>query len=114
MNLDEKVLETVRQTMGLAVDDTSFDTDLLVHSNLALVKLIQNGITKYPMITVDSTWNDVKNGVENESFITVPSFVMLQVKVLFDPPTAANINYMNEQLEEILWRLRLAYEIGGD
>lgn len=114
MNLDEAIIKTVRKAMGLLEDDTSFDTDLLIHSNLALVKLIQNGVTKYPMITVDSTWNDLKGITSNDSFSMIPSYITLQVKVLFDPPPPSSAQYMSEQLEELLWRLRLAYEMGGD
>lgn len=80
---------------------------------MSIVKLNQNGVGKNIVVVQDETWDDFKDPTQtvgNEAFSMVPSFVMLDVKMLFDPPPPSSLEYQSSCRDEILWRLRNQYE----
>ena len=43
MTYTQSILDTVRGAMGLVEDDSSFDSELIIHINSHLATLYQNG-----------------------------------------------------------------------
>lgn len=116
MNLTDSILVTTRTALGLNADDTSFDSELKLHINSALLKAFQNGVGKLTIVNDETTlWNDVKDSTQtgNDYFDYLPMFVHLSTKIIFDPPPPSLVEMYNRQIDELLWRLRTAYE-GGD
>jgi hypothetical protein len=76
--------------------------------------LNQNGIGKAIVITDDtSTWEDIQDPDQsdgNEYFKTVPLFISLSTKVLFDPPPPSAVSLFQSSIDQILWRLKISYE----
>lgn len=115
MDLSKSILEDIREAVGLTRDTVDFDTDLIMHINVALGKLNQNGVGNL-IVLEDSTttWQDFKDSLAfqgNEMYHTVPAFIKLSVKMIFDPPPPSAVDYYTRSIDEILWRLKIAYEL---
>jgi len=108
------ILGSVRIALGLSMEDESFSEEIKMHLNAALSILNQNGIGKPLTITgLDAKWGDFKDDSQvegNEYFNMIPMFVQTSIKILFDPPPPSNVQYYNNYIQELLWRLRIAYE----
>jgi hypothetical protein len=114
--LDEtkSILRDIRSAVGLTEDTVDFDTDLIMHINVALGKLNQNGVGLPVVVTNDTTtWGDFKDPLQvkgNEFFKMVPLFVALSTRIIFDPPPPSAVEYFGNSIEQLLWRLKIAYE----
>ena len=86
--MNDSILITIKKMLGLSMDYTPFDADIIVHINSAIMTLTQMGVgPKYGFEVVDNdeTWGDfLTNGVKLSAAKT---YIYLQVKMLFDPPT---------------------------
>jgi hypothetical protein len=112
--LTNSILEDVRGAVGLSRDVPDFDTDLLMHINASIGSLNQNGIGNDLVVIDDvSTWGDLQNSAQieyNNYFKMVPLFIMLSTKLLFDPPPPSSVQYHQTAIDQLLWRLKIAYE----
>ena len=111
----ESILKTVRGAMGLYVDDTSFDYDLILYINGALAILNQNGVGQ-PLVVKgeDELWEQFKTPsqtIGNEIFEMVKLYVFMKTRIPFDPPSPSTLSFMQESLDELLWRLRESYDM---
>ena len=113
MTYTQSILDTVRGAMGLVADDTSFDSELIIHINSNLATLYQNGVG-LPITVEDSTalWSDLKDeSKNNDMFEQIKTYIFLRTKLLFDPPPPSTAKYMDEAATELLWRLRCHYDV---
>lgn len=114
LELGNSILQDVREAVGLGKDTVDFDTELIMYINIAIGKLNQNGVGNIiPVLGVTETWRDLQNPLSikgNESFYMIPGFVKLSVKMIFDPPPPSSVDYLTRTIDEILWRLKIAYE----
>lgn len=117
MSLTKSVLRNVKETLGLDPDTSHFDVELLLYINSAIVKLNQNGVGKNTIIEDESTkWLDIQDPDQaegNKTFSMVPLYVNLSTKIIFDPPPPSMVDYYSKQMDELLWRLKVAYENGS-
>lgn len=113
MDTSEIILEHIRESVGLTKDNTEFDTELLNYINLSVVKINQNGV-KLNIDKIDSktTWDELLDPSAEgyESTGALPTFMALNVKLLFDPPPPSSVDFHVRTMDETLWRLKLAYE----
>ena len=110
------ILKSVRSAVGLNAEDSSFDSELLMHINGSIMILHQNGIGM-PIHVDDesSVWDDFKNPTQadaNSMFSAAKTFIFIKTKILFDPPPPSTIKYMSEAADEYLWRLRESFDVG--
>lgn len=115
MNLDltKNILNDVREAIGLSSVPSLFDADLLMHINSAVGKLNQNGIGNVIDVTAETTWEGFRNTTQtagNEYFHMIPLFITLSTKLLFDPPPPSSVQYYAANIDQLLWRLKIAYE----
>lgn len=113
MDLTNTVLGDVKEGLGLPVEDTAFDTELLMHINSSVVDLSQNGVTLPIIVNAETTWVGLQDPTQTEGnkiFQSVPLYVMLNTKILFDPPPPSSVEHHANQIQKLLWRLKLAYE----
>ena len=107
-----KVLEDVRNFLGVETGDPmlnlSFDMELLVDINMAVMVLYDSGtfLKNGPNTVVDkdTTWTSI---FEDKDISLASMYVMLETKRMFDPPTNSSYNEaIKSKSEELLWRLR--------
>lgn len=113
MDTSEIILEHIRESVGLTKDNTEFDTELLNYINLSVVKINQNGVKlNIDKIDSDTTWDELLDPSAEgyESTGALPTFIALNVKLLFDPPPPSSVDFHVRTMDETLWRLKLAYE----
>lgn len=113
MNITSYVLEDVRKFVNLNADNEVFDGELVPHIMAALGKLSQNGVAVPQIVGSTTTWIDVIEPemiIIPEVFAMIPLFIMLSVKILFDPPPPSTVEYFQRNIDDTLWRLRLIYD----
>lgn len=114
MNMDASILKEVRIALDVGEDITDFDDELLMHINSAIGKLNQNGVGNFLVVNDEnSKWSDLQDVTQTEGnkyFQMVPLFITLSTKLLFDPPPPSNVQYHSQSVNELLWRLKIAYE----
>lgn len=109
---DESILNEVKLSLGLGIDDHTFDTDVKIHINSVIGTLAQLGIGPeggFEIIGPLQTWADFL--AEDLDLAPVKSYVYLRVKLLFDPPPNSwiTVSY-KEQIEQLEWRLNVVRE----
>lgn len=113
MDIDSKVMESVRNFLNIGKTEEVFDGEIYPHVLSSIGKLAQNGVVKSQALTNDTTWRDIirSDMVDNEDvFVLLPLYVMLSVKMLFDPPPPSTLGYYESNLTDNLWRLRLIHD----
>lgn len=114
MDLSTSILQDIRVAVGLDTYTNDFDIELLMHINVAIGKLNQNGVGAFLVVRNEvETWNDLQDPLQiegNKYFQMVPLFIAISTKLLFDPPPPSNVQYHAQNADQILWRLKVAYE----
>lgn len=108
----DSILNDVKSTLGISSSDTSFDTEVILHTNSAISFLEQLGVgpTDGLAITNASTgWASLLGTDANLSL--AKSYIYLRVRLLFDPPTTSYlIDAMNAQIRELESRINMYRE----
>lgn len=115
--MNESILESVKSALGIGNMDNAYDPDVIMHINAALLSLNELGIGDQLYSITDSTqkWNEIADA---NIIMAVKSYVLMKVKVIFDPPTAAVLEATERQIKELEWRiihyLEFAKEVGNE
>lgn len=114
MDESNSILKDVREALGVGRDVLDFDTEILMHVNSAVGTLTQNGVGLPVVITNDTTtWGELKNPNQvlgNVYFHLVPSYILMNTKIVFDPPPPSAVEHFSKTIDQLLWRLKTAYE----
>jgi hypothetical protein len=114
LDLTKSILRDIREAVGLSSDSTEFDTELLMHINSSIGKLNQNGVGAFLVVqNEESKWSDLQDPSQvegNKFFQLIPLFMTLSTKLLFDPPPPSSVQYHADNVNQHLWRLKIAYE----
>ena len=106
--MDDSILLTVKDQIGIDRKNTDFDRDLILCINAILFILFQEGLLKenYEIYDENPTWLDIL--VEDNSRIALNvmiKWVGLRVRLMFDPPTSSVLQQaLKEQAAELEWR----------
>ena len=107
------ILSTVKKSLGLVEDDTSFDTEVILFTNSVLATLNQIGVgpeTGFQIEDAGATWDDLLGADSRLNF--VQSYVHIKVKLLFDPPaTSFAIKAMETIASELESRISTVREV---
>lgn len=110
--MTESILNSTKKVLGVAVDYTEFDIDIIMHINSVLATLNQLGIGPTSGLMIEDseiTWDALLLG--DNRLNSVKTYVYLKVRLLFDPPaTSFVITSMQEQIRELEWRLNVVSE----
>lgn len=105
----DSILETVKKLLGIPVEDTAFDADIITAINTALMVLNQIGIGGLTVFSINDnseTWVDFL-GNDLSTYAAVKSYMYLKVKLIFDPPpTSFGIQAIENQITEYEYRLK--------
>ena len=112
--LTDSILKTTRYALGVGSCPTAFDAELVLHINAALSILNQNGCGRVVSVQTElETWGDFQDPTQtigNPFFHLIPTYVFTKTKILFDPPPPSNVAFYDNYTQELLWRIRIAYE----
>ena len=104
--MNDSILNTIKQMLGVTQEQTDFDQDILVHINSVINILHQLGAVK-EWITIEgptTTWSDLLSDINEYNMIR--SYMYLKVRLLFDPPMNGTvISSMEKMINELEWRL---------
>lgn len=104
----ESILDSVKQAIGgIAPDDTTFDKDLIMFTNGALMVMTQLGVgpvTGYSITSSDNKWIEFIG--DRKDLEAVGTDVCLRVRLVFDPPANSFlVKAIEDQIKEYDWRI---------
>jgi hypothetical protein len=108
----DSILNTIKRSLDIATDDTSFDTSLLLNINSVFSDLYQLGLGTYgsdehEINDENDLWSTVLGTTKNMNMIK--SYVTLRVRLLFDPPTTGfTTTSFQAQIDKMEWRIKTA------
>jgi hypothetical protein len=106
------ILSTIKKMLGLDIDYTDFDTDIIVLINSALMTLTQLGIgpsSGFSISDNSKTWTDFIG--DSKLLEGVKAYVYMKVRIIFDPPTSATVlESINRNITELEARLNIQVE----
>lgn len=110
--MNETVLGTVKQVLGLTPEQTEFDAELITHINSVLFDLNFIGVGEwradFGIASATSTWGDI---LAKDIPAAAKQYVALKVKKAFDPPTSTMVNEsLNNLIQTLEWRLEAAVD----
>lgn len=107
--MSDNILASVKKICNILEDDTSFDQELILFINSALMVIMQewHGMDHaFKLEDGTETWDDLLG--EDTDYEGVKELIGLKVKLMFDPPSnSAVIQAMNDQIKDLEWRLYL-------
>ena len=107
--VSESILLSIKKTLGISPEDEAFDVDIMMHINSAFSELAQLGVGPDDVFMIEdasSTWDEF---LEDENKLNlVKSWMWLEVRLMFDPPTASVLSAMERKRDEYEWRLNVA------
>ena len=105
------ILTDTKKILGIDVDYTAFDLDIMTHINSVFSTLQQLGIGPvegYMIEDADAVWDDFYTDMPLNA---VRTYIFLRVRLLFDPPTTSyHIAAVTDQIKELEWRLNVHRE----
>jgi len=110
----ESILTSIKKLLGISETDTSFDTDITMDINTELAELTQIGVGPSEGFSIEdatAVWTDfIPNNIKKLEF--VKSYVHLNVKLIFDPPSSsAVIEAINRKIDKLEWRIQVAADM---
>lgn len=106
----DNILASIKERIGIAEDDTSFDTDVIDLINSAFADLNDIGVGPSDGFSITGNNYDVWDDFVEDIRVlnSVKEFVYLTVKLTFDPPTqSALLTSMQSRLNKLEWRLNV-------
>ena len=114
--VEQSILRSIAQLLGITEDHTYFDTQLIDHINTALFGLTQLGIgpqTGFRITDDKAKWTDILG--TRQDLDAARSYVYQKVRLAFDPPQMGYfVDAIKDQIKELEWRLVLQAEGGDD
>ena len=108
----DSVLNTIKKLLGIDADDDSFDSDICIGINSAILTLSQLGLEGKEGFIVTSDeqeWSDYLN--DNKILPMVQQYIHLKTKMSFDPPQNSIVGENLKQIiTELEWRIRMVSE----
>lgn len=111
--MEQSILKSVNKNLGLDLEYSAFDQEVMMHINSALSTLSQLGIGPEGGFTVedeDEIWTDFFVGTKAE-LSQIKTYIYLKVRNLFDPPTTSYVMAaFSSQIQELEGRLSMMRE----
>lgn len=108
----DSILNSVKKGLGIPMSQCHFDPDLVMHINTVFSILTQMGIGPEEGFSIEDstmTWVEFVPPLQVEC---VKSYMILKVRLLFDPPTSATfVEVINTQIKEL--EVRMHMMMGG-
>jgi hypothetical protein len=108
--MDDSILETIKQALGLSKEPGGFDFELQMHINSALATLAQIGVPAEGGFSIsgpEEKWSDLLKN--NAKLNNVKSYLFMKVKMIFDSANmpAHLVTAYSERIKEEEWRIQV-------
>ena len=108
----DSILTSVKKSLGIIEECEEFDDELILFTNSVFSTLCQIGVGPEEGFSIqdDTTnWSDYIH--EDKRLEFVKTYVCLNVKMLFDPPTASTaVEAINRTIKELEWRINVTVD----
>ncbi len=107
------ILSDIKKLCGVVPEYDAFDDQLLICINAAFATLHQLGVGPEEgfLVESDTEWDEY---ISTERLNFIKSYVSMQVRVMFDPPTSSfALDAINKQIAEYEWRITSEVECYG-
>lgn len=104
--MEDSILKTIKQMLGIFSEDESFDMELVVYINSAISSMNHLGVGPdgFAISGYNETWSDLL--AMEAALNDAKQYLYLKVKTVFDPPESATVlNAFNEVIKEHAWHL---------
>lgn len=112
--MENSILNTIKKLIGIDVEITDFDLDLITHINSVFFILYQLGVgpdTPFSITGADSVWSDFTNDIAKIEL--VKTYVSAKVRLMFDPPQSSGaLESLTKLVAEYEWRLNVETDHG--
>ena len=109
----DSILTSIKKLLGIAEDQTHFDTDIIIHINSVFMILTQMGVGPeegFVILDEFTRWTDFIPE-EGPNLELVKTYIYLKVRLLFDPPASSTVlASMEKMINEFEWRLNVKAE----
>lgn len=106
--MESSILNSIKKLLGITVEYTHFDPDIVMQINSAFSTLNQLGVGPEEGFSIEDSsavWTDF---IQDDRLNFVKTYIQLKVRLAFDPPTSsALMESFNRQLDELTWRLSI-------
>lgn len=118
--LENSILDDVKKTLGIAIDDDDaetdsydpFNLDILLFINSTFNRLKQLGVgpkTNFSIASNDETWGDFFQDLQVVEMVR--AYMVLSVKMQFDPPTSSTAaEAYNALIDKYEWCMNVDVE----
>jgi len=105
--MDNSILNSIKDAAGVNEDDSEYNSELILHINTAFMILRQIGVGPETPFSIEDDTSEWSDFTEDEAILPmVKSFVSLNVRKLFDPPTSSSLaTALDSTIAEYTWRL---------
>lgn len=104
----ESILNSVKKNLGIMEDITAFDPDIVLLINSTFAKLHQMGVGPEDTYEIEDETNTWDEFYTNKDIAMVRGYMFLEVRMMFDPPTASVLSSLEKKIAEYEWRLNVA------
>lgn len=116
--MDDSILLTVKDQIGIDRKNCDFDRDLIICINPILFILYQEGLTddNYEIQDDTTTWDELLLDEKTpEALNVMVKWVGLRTKLLFDPPTSSVLlQALKDNAAELEWRAFITNNYVGE
>lgn len=110
--MNDTILDTIKNMLGIELSDSHFNSELLVYINGTIPSLSEIGIGPEDGLLVDENtmWSEL---YDNKLCNNVKTYIYMKVKMIFDPPLSSIANEaIKQEINQIEWRLNHEAEKG--
>lgn len=105
--MSDNILASIKKMNNVLEDDKSFDQDLIMYINSALMVIMQewHGMDHaFRLEDGTETWDDLLG--DNTDYEGVKELIGLKVRLMFDPPTSSTaMQAISDQIKDLEWRM---------
>lgn len=114
--ISDSILSSVKQLLGVPIENESFDLDIMLNINAASSRLFQLGVLEkpYTITTNEDMYDDLPIPGRSEDIANqIKMYFFYKTKLVFDNSTlsAAVIEVIKEEIKEAEWRIKEAVEL---
>ena len=111
-SITNSIFNSIKELLGPTAADDSFDNEIMMDLNSAIMILTQIGVGKmgFTVESGEETWDDL--GIDQKDISLVKTYLFSKTKLMFDPPVSTVLSQaLTQQINEYEWRLRTRAEI---